>query len=203
VRIDQSSYQAVLPELTSGETVLWAGQPNASVIFRKEDVFLIPFSLLWGGFALFWEGSVAGYWGPSNKSHEPWLFGLIFGGVFVVIGQYVIWGRFVTSAWKKRRTHYAVTNRRVIAVQNGFSRKMASAYLDTLPTLFKEGGRGGVGSLMFMSPQPLWSRRSGWGAWDGMAMGETPEFRDISDVDAVYRLVSDQREQVRSAARTV
>jgi hypothetical protein len=205
MKIDQASYEAIQPELTSGETALWAGQPNTSVIFHREDIFLIPFSLLWGGFAIFWELGVAGYWGSGSNSGQQWVFGMIWGIPFVLIGQYVIWGRFLVAAWKKRRTYYAVTTRRVIVVQNGWSRRMSSAYIDTLPTLIKEGGRRGLGSLLFTQPQPLWSRRSswgGWGRWDGMSVGDVPEFRDIEDVDSLYRLVSDQREQLRHAAPT-
>ena len=63
--INPDSLTAIQPELTSGESVLWAGQPNNRVIFHNEDLFLIPFSLLWGGFAIFWEGGVARYWGAS------------------------------------------------------------------------------------------------------------------------------------------
>lgn len=192
--------------------MLWAGQPNPSVIFRKEDVFLIPFSLLWGGFAIFWEAGVSGYWGSASRSGKPWISGMLFGAFFVLIGQYFIWGRFFVAAWKKRRTYYAVTNRRVIVVQQGFSRRMASAFIDTLPNLVKENGRRGLGSLRFTQSQPTWARRGawggwngmgGWGAWDGMAVGDVPEFRDIEDVDSIYRLVSDQREQSRQAASTV
>src|SRR6267154_5798658 len=57
------SLAAIQPELTSGESILWAGQPNTRVIFHKEDLFLIPFSLLWGGFAIFWEGAGGGVLG--------------------------------------------------------------------------------------------------------------------------------------------
>jgi hypothetical protein len=182
--------------------VLWAGQPDTAVIFHKEDAFLIPFSLLWGGFAIFWEAGVSGYWGSGSRPGKEWMFGVIWGIPFVLVGQYLIWGRFLVAAWKKRRTYYAVTNRRVIVVQQGFTRRMASAYIDTLPNLIKEDGRRGLGSLLFTQPQPLWSRRGGWGAWDGMAVGDVPEFRDVEDVDSIYRLVSDQREQLRHAAPT-
>jgi len=92
--LNPDSLAAIQPELTSGESVLWAGQPNTRVIFHKEDLFLIPFSLLWGGFAIFWEGAVAGYWGSSGKgSGHPWLFGMIWGIPFVLIGQYVNLGK--------------------------------------------------------------------------------------------------------------
>jgi hypothetical protein len=203
MKTDQASYEAIQPELTSGETVLWAGQPNTSVIFNKEDIFLIPFSLLWGGFAIFWELGVAGYWGTGSRPGKEWTFGVIWGIPFVLAGQYLIWGRFLVAAWKKRRTYYAVTNRRVIVVQQSFTRRMASVYIDTLPNLIKQNGRRGFGSLLFTPLQPLWSRRGGLGVWDGLPVGDVPEFRDIEDVDSVYRLVSDQREQFRQAASTV
>src|SRR5271166_1660814 len=186
MQIDQSSYAAIQPELTPGETVLWAGRPNASVFFHRENLLLVPFSLLWGGFAIFWEAGVAGYWGSGAKpSHGPWTFGLLFGAAFVVMGQYFIWGRFLVMAWKKRRTFYAVTNRRVMVVQNGFPRKMASGFIDTLPVLIKENARRGMGSLLFAQPQPMWSRNRSWSAWDSMTIGDVPEFRDIDGVDDI------------------
>jgi len=195
MQITQASYAAVQPELTSGESVLWAGQPDTSVIFHKEDAFLIPFSLFWGGFSLFWEAGVAGYWGASAKHVGPSYFMMLWGIPFVIIGQYFIWGRFFVAAWKKRRTHYAVTNRRVIVVQDGWSRRAVSAYLDRLPTLIKDNAPNGRGTLRFATGQPTLSRQGGWGVWDGMSVGDVPVFRDINDVHSVYRLVSDQREQ--------
>jgi len=200
-QLDQMSLTAIQPELTSGESVLWTGQPNQSRIFHKEDVFLVPFSLLWGGFAIFWETGVAGLWSSGPRSHEPWTFGIIWGIPFVLIGQYVIWGRFFYAAWKKKRTHYAVTDRRVIVVQNGRTRQMSSAYLDALPNLIKEGSSNGVGTLRFSHPESPWSRSRGWGVWDAMNIGTTPTFVDIEDVDSVYRLISDLREKNRSKSQ--
>jgi hypothetical protein len=196
--ISQDSVAAIQPELLSGESILWAGQPNRRVVFHKEDVFLIPFSLLWGGFAIFWEAGVSGFWANNLRSGR-WTFGMIWGIPFVLIAQYLIWGRFFYAAWKKKRTFYAVTNRRVIVVQNGWNRQMASSYLDSLPTLIKEEGSGGLGSLRFAQQDSMWSGRRGWGAWDGMAVGNVPTFMDIEDVDSVYRLVSDLREKSRSS----
>src|SRR5436190_4038120 len=106
-------------------------------------------------------------WGAQTNGR--WSFGILWGIPFVLIRQYLLWGRFLHAAWKKRRTHYAVTNRRVIVVQNGSKRRMASAYLDTLPTLIKESGRGGIGILRFAQPAPMWAAARGWGVWDGMA----------------------------------
>jgi hypothetical protein len=198
--IDQVSAVIVQPELMSGESILWAGQPQCSVIFHKEDSFLIPFSLLWGGFAIFWEASVAGLW--SNHSNSPASLFILWGIPFVVIGQYLIWGRFVYAGWLKRRTYYAVTNRRVLVIQNGWKRQIAAAYIDSLPSLIKAGGSSGIGILRFGPSQSMWFNNRGWGVWNALSVADQPTFVDINDVDTVYRLVSDLRERSRATKPT-
>jgi hypothetical protein len=202
------SMTAIQSELTSGESILWAGQPNSGVIFRKDDIFLIPFSLFWGGFSIFWEAGVLGLWGGNHGKGDSWTFGMIWGVPFVLIGQYLIWGRFFYDAWLKKRTHYAVTSRRVIVVQTGWKRRMVSAFLDSLPAIAKEGGGDRPGTLRFdqssasLFSGSAWTKRSGnrnsWAAWNSMSIGDMPLFRDIDDLDYVYRLVSDLREKARS-----
>jgi hypothetical protein len=200
-QIDPSSAVAVQPELVPGESFVWAGQPKTSVIFHKEDALLIPVSLLWGGFAIFWEAGVSGMWGA--QAHGRWTFGMLWGIPFVLIGQYLIWGRFFYVAWLKGRTYYAVTNRRVIVVQDGWTRQMASAYLDSLTSLIKEGGSNGFGILRFDQPPPMWSHKNrGFRGWNELSIGGVPTFIDIEDVDSVYRLVSDLRERARTARPT-
>ena len=41
------------PDLLREEKVVWAGQPDPRFRFSGGDIFLVPFSLLWAGFALF------------------------------------------------------------------------------------------------------------------------------------------------------
>ncbi len=197
--IDQASYEAVQPELLSDETVLWEGRPDASVVFHREDILLIPFSLLWGGFAIFWEATAIGM--HSRVVHPaPWFF-VLWGIPFVIIGQYIIWGRFLVTAWKKRRTFYALTDRRVLVVQNGWSRKTSSAYLEDLPTLVKDGASENIGTLHFAPVASAWSGRgAGWGAWDGMSIEDVPVFRDIRQVDELYQLIAIRREQLRKSS---
>src|SRR6266436_3023301 len=146
------------------------------------------------------QAGVSGVWG--GQAHGRWTFGMLWGIPFVLIGQYLIWGRFLYAAWLKGRTHYAVTNRRVIVVQDGWKRQTASAYIDSLPSLVKEGGSNGIGILRFGQPQAMWSRNQGFGAWNTLSIGSVPTFVDIEDVDSVYRLVSDQRERARAAKPT-
>jgi len=198
-QLNQDSAMVVQPELTAGESIAWAGQPKAGVVFHKEDLYLIPFSLLWGGFALFWEFAASGGFGGFRHASNGPVFFQLWGIPFILVGQYLIWGRFVYVAWLKKRTHYAVTNKRVIVVQNGWKRQIASSYIDSLPSLIKEGSSNGVGVLRFAPSQPTRYGRQGWGVWNSLSVGDVPAFMDIDDVDSVYRMVSDMREKARTA----
>jgi hypothetical protein len=139
-----------------------------------------------------------GLWNNAARPTPVSSFMMLWGVPFVLIGQYFIWGRFIYASWKKKRTYYGVTGRRVIVVQNGWRKQVASAYIDTLPTIIKETGRNGSGTLRFTPPVSPWLGARGWGAWDGMSIGTVPTFVDIEDLDTVYRLVSDLREKKTS-----
>lgn len=197
--IDQTAYEAIRPELLSGEAVLWAGRPERRVIFHQEDAFLIPFSLLWGGFAIFWEGGVLGLFGFGHGNQAPGFF-VLWGVPFVLIGQYLIWGRFFMAAWKKAGTYYAVTDRRVLVVQNAWKYKTASSYIDALPVLTLESGSGSLGTLRFGPRPDVFARNNSFGVWDGMNIDDIPVFRDIECVREVYQLVGELREKARKTS---
>jgi len=70
--------------LSSAEQIEWVGRPDPAKHFTRGDVFLIPFSIMWGGFSIFWEASViTGGAGP---------FFALWGIPFVAIGLYFIFG---------------------------------------------------------------------------------------------------------------
>jgi hypothetical protein len=89
--------------LPQGEHVLWSGAPDPAKVFTRNDVFLVPFSLLWGGFAVYWTVGV-------SVSRAP-VFFVIFGLAFAVFGLYFVVGRFFVKAAMKRETAYVLTNR--------------------------------------------------------------------------------------------
>jgi hypothetical protein len=49
-------------ELLPEERIEWTGQPDPSIVFHREDWMAIPFSLMWGGVAIFWLLGASGIW---------------------------------------------------------------------------------------------------------------------------------------------
>jgi hypothetical protein len=194
--IDPQAAVRIQPEMLSEESVYWAGMPDPTVIFHSDDWTVVPFSLLWGGFFIFWESGALGYWGNGPHRSSPSLFMALWGIPFIVIGQYMIWGRFLHDAWLKRRTYYGLTNRRVLIVQEGFKRKVNWIYLEAIPGIEREGLLSGT--LWFGTKLPIiGSRDQKKRSMSRFDVGDVPVFADINDVDGVQRLVMELREKAR------
>jgi hypothetical protein len=168
--------------------------PESLVIFHREDWFVVPFSLMWGGFAIFWLVGASGIWGIWNRPDQPLhYFGVVWGTPFVLIGQYLIWGRFVYRWWEKTRTYYALTERRALIVPNGFrGRTSTSAHFGNLVMVDKFVRSDGIGSIGFGGPLTgRWMRGRGGGAL------RCPTFDDVDDVESVYRIAMRLKDQFR------
>lgn len=107
------------------EELLWTGEPVRHPVFTYVDILLVPASLLWAGFAVYWELNVL-------ASDSP-LFLRLWGIPFVLGGIYLVVGRFVVRVLRSRTTRYAVTNRRVIETVSWPRRRVTEYYLRDLP----------------------------------------------------------------------
>lgn len=128
-------------ELLKDEEVLCCGQPDSSAIFSDSDIFLIPFSILWGGFAMFWELSAV-------KMGAPFFF-CLFGIPFVIIGLYFIFGRFIYKGIKKKHTYYAVTNQRVLILISLSNKNLVAEFITQIPCINKSVRSNGKGTIKF------------------------------------------------------
>jgi hypothetical protein len=157
--------------------------PNPNMIFHSDDWVAIPFSLLWTGFIVFWETSAA-------NQHSTFM--TLWGIPFLIVGNYMVWGRFLVDAWLKRRTYYAVTGQRVLILQNAWRDKFSTTYLTLIPTIRQEGTDRGT--LWFGPKLPILGgkgqrKRNMSRFW----MDDVPIFADIDDVESVRRLILDLR----------
>jgi len=173
------------PELQSGEVIEWRGKPSPRAVFSASDILLIPFSLLWGGFAIFWETTVL-------LAGAPLLFAL-WGIPFVVLGLYLIVGRFLVASWMRRRTWYAVTNQRAIILTRIFGRRVQSFYFDTLAQLEKQVTARGRGTVTFgLTGNGGLFANATWPSGFGRGR-RAPGFYSIADAEEVFDLISRHR----------
>lgn len=171
--------------LTNGEQVLWSGAPDPDVLFSPGDAFLIPFSVLWASFAVFWEFTA---WVHTKAPS----FFLVFGGAFVAIGLYMVFFRFAVGRYRRRTTTYVLTSRRAIVV-GARSLKSVRVDPDTLSTSWTRD-RQRI-SVNFGFPQlPVmrqtfsrWSMSTAammgpFTGWDPINLNPTPVyFQDVVD----------------------
>lgn len=170
---------AVDAAIAPGEAVRWWGAPPTGLRLRASDGVAIPFSLLWGGFAIFWETMAV-------STDGPWFFKL-WGVPFVAFGLYMIVGRFFVDAFLRAQTKYAVTDRAAYVMRGGpfpVVRRLAGS---ALAAVSLEPASFGQGTLRFgpaPSPFTMFSRNPTVG---------TPldAFEWIGDVQHVYELVAE------------
>jgi hypothetical protein len=174
----ESSSQVISSLLGREERLLWSAQPRQGIFLRSTDAYLIPFSLLWGGFAFFWEGSVV-------NSNAPIVFRL-WGVPFVLIGLYLITGRFFVDARLRSKTYYGLTTERIVIVSGLFSRTTKSLQLRTLSDVSLAESSGGLGTITFGTVAPWWA---GSGGWPGSQRQLSPTFDSISAAREVYEKI--------------
>jgi hypothetical protein len=126
------SASVIAQQLSGGERLVWSGQPRSGIRFRGTDAILIPFSIVWCGFAIFWEvmASTTAVVGKGGLGPIVMAFPL-FGLPFVLIGLYLVFGRFIVDARLRGKTFYGVTSERIIIVTNPFGRRIKSLNLRT------------------------------------------------------------------------
>lgn len=167
--------------LLTGERILWSGRPQQGLLFMPRDVYLVPFSLAWCGFAIFWTVTAAAAKAPG--------FFPLWGGMFVAIGLYFVIGRFVVDALIRRGLRYAVTDRRVLIARPLPLAKFSVLNLAQLPDIDLSERSNGSGTIRFgRTPASPWSGNSGMSGWTP-SLDPTPQFLGIEQARRVFDLI--------------
>ena len=173
-------FDAFQGHLSPGERVIWSGRPGQGLMLTAQDVFLIPFSLLWCGFAVFWE------WNVASAVHA-WNFGVIWGAMFVCIGLYFVFGRFLVDAWVRSKTSYALTDQRALIKRSAPFPKFVALTLANLSEVAIEERSNGCGTIRLGQGGSAVGRR-GMSSWSP-ALDARPQFLMIDDARRVFALV--------------
>lgn len=141
------------------------------------EIFLIPFSLLWGGFAVFWNANV---W---TTDAAP--FFKVFGLPFLIVGLYVTVGRFFIDMRLRKATTYFVTNKRVLIARGS---NLKSLDIKRLPSLELDERPDGSGTIRFGAAAGLFSGANNFGIWQP-TFDPTPQFIRVPRVRSIYDLI--------------
>ncbi len=166
----------IRPLLRQSEQLRWVGKPDPRVHFTPADAFLVPFSLMWGGFAVFWEIQVLA--GGSPRFFALW------GIPFVLIGLYFIAGRFIYKRSRKRSTVYGLTDSR--AIVSSSERAFDEIPLTGTPLRINRSRSGRHVSVIFGGSRQNSYQNTGLDLFS-MGQAQGVAFFDVDDPDALIR----------------
>lgn len=139
---------------------------------------------MWSGFAFFWEASVI-------LMGAPLIFKL-WGIPFVVMGLYILIGRFFARAWQLSETFYVVTTHRILFYsRNG----MSFITYSKIPSLEKYIQKNGMGTIYLGPYTKLNSTSIKVNPLEGKAL------EDIPDAERVYHMIEEKMLEVQSPER--
>ncbi|MGF1503334.1 MAG: hypothetical protein ACFBSD_16130 [Paracoccaceae bacterium] len=177
---DAATEAAWAPYLDAGERLLWTGEPAGGIRFRRSDWVMIPAAAVWCLFVSIGQARAIAS-GETSLS--------LFGGVFMLLGLYLLIGRFFVDAHERRHTRYALTDRRAIVAKSAWGRQLMSFPID--PTEEIELREGPPDTVVFARESPRVSRSRPLHFRRGPRRYRDIEyaFEFIPDGKSVYRLI--------------
>ena len=182
------AYIVFQPELLRDEEILWTGQPKVKV-FALADILLIPFSFLWCGIAFVFAAA-------ALLSGE--VIVILFAAVFLILGLFVLIGRFIWKIKKRRNTFYAVTNKRILVFTDVWTKDVQAVFIESIPVINRLIRSNGSGTIKF-GDVSFWGSLNESTGMDFLLPpygGEVPVFYDIKDARKVYDTVTGLRDRL-------
>jgi hypothetical protein len=159
----------------SASQIRWSGAPGGGPRVRKSDALVFPFTLMWVTFAVFWEIR-------ALDSGAPFFFRL-WGVPFILIGLYMLVGRFFWDAYVRANTWYALTDDSALFLRRGFGGGLSTVYVPNISNLSLELQPDGSGTIYFGDASGYQREISASGR---SYRTVTPSFRYIADAATVY-----------------
>ncbi len=180
------SHKEVKEKYFKNDTVLWEGAPVNVPLFSKSDFFLVPFSLIFGGFLLAYAivSAVMLFLGQSI------LFSLA-GITFLLLGTYLIFIRLWYRKKRISREIYFVTNKRLFGFDTLrdnvlFDIPIKDADLSLGYKSLEVGETNSIGDFIYGLGLDIFFRKFS---------KETPAFKYIDNLEDVSKIIITTKEK--------
>lgn len=166
--------------LLKEETILWSGRPNVSGLFSRKDTILGICFIIGSLIPILNRIIFARVFKIEEniRDDQGWIIGVLMGILFAALGFYQIIGKPIRRKYKKEKTFYAITNKRLLILEVGTNEKVISKYISKINTVDIFTSSYGTGTIKFGENSP-----------DG-------EFSDINDAQNVYELINNLRSKL-------
>jgi membrane protein implicated in regulation of membrane protease activity len=129
----------VIDQMQGDEKLLWADKPARGIKFRFTDIFLTVFGIAWLSFSIFW----------TYMAMDASIAFALFGIPFILVGVYLLIGRYFFEAISRKNTVYALTDKRIIEKSGVISRTYKSVFLSSIPGISYTEKSDGSGDINF------------------------------------------------------
>lgn len=170
------------PYMMSDEELLWTGQPDPKNILNTRDIIMIPFAL------------AVGIPVTLILPADPRLYGAA-ALVWIIAIVYVIFGRFYSRYRAKKRTFYALTNRRamVLSLRDDEAALVKNLPFETIVAVTHSQTNDELGTVAFELVMPekikISKDKYSLGLSSPVFNSEAPAFFDIRDSEEVYKTI--------------
>lgn len=165
--------------LDSNEKLLWTGRPHIILKLNAHSVFPSLFGICFLSFTLFWGVSFLHGFIPSPINFIVLMVFLLF----LTVGMWLTFGYHIWMIYQKRRTRYALTNKRALVLTAAPRTRLASYGIDARTNVEIRPGRRS--SILFATRLETW-----WGGPREVGVG----FEDIDEGQFVYRLIREMQQ---------
>lgn len=122
--LDPDSPVSWAPLLDPDEYILWQGRPDGGLHLKGSNLLISGLGVGFIAFSFFWIAMAFSF--PGTQSNPlGWLFPM-FGLPFVAVGLWLVFGVHVVDVRKRRRSIYALTNKRALIGTDFGTRRLKS-----------------------------------------------------------------------------
>ncbi|GMU87541.1 MAG: hypothetical protein AMXMBFR48_27820 [Ignavibacteriales bacterium] len=135
--------------LEAGENLIWTGQPKQGLVFSAFDIWMVIFGIIWTSGVVSW---IYAAWDAA-------IWFAMFGLPFLLVGLYLIFGKFFIDARTRSTAIYAITNRRVIITYKKVRKKFYSYEYGKIREIALRENADKSGAIYLYFPEG-WSRNA-------------------------------------------